>query len=626
MSGGGTQGPGHGQMRGGLRRSRDLVDDVLFGKVYDHTVVIRLLKYLRNYKGRFALAVVSMIIFTLTTLAIPLLVSLAIDGPITKGVLYGWDIHNLSLTLIFLAFIANGLFSWGSHYLQLISMAYIGWGVLFTLRTQMFNHLQKLSLSFYDRHEVGRIMSRVQNDVTALQEVVTNGVLDITADVLSLGGIIFMLFIMNSRLALITLTVIPVLAAVLIVWQKYARGAFMKVRQAISVVNTGLQENISGARVIQSLSREDENLRRFDVMNEANLDANLQASRLSAGLLPIVELLMGAGIALVIIFGGMQALAGELLLGQLIGFVLYVQRFFEPVRDLSMQYTQLQRAMAGGQRIFEVLDTKPEIVDAPNAIELPSIKGEIHFEHVSFEYVDGLEVLHDINLQIHPGETIALVGSTGAGKSTVINLVNRFYEITKGRLSIDGFDIRKVTQESLRQQIGVVLQDPFLFSGTVRENILYGRDDATDEEITEAANTVGAGTFIRHLEKGYDTELQERGSNLSVGQRQLISFARAVLANPRILILDEATANVDTQTEVIIQNALRRLLRGRTSLIIAHRLSTIQNADRVIVLDEGKIAEMGTHQELLKKKGVYHKLYTMSYADTGSNPSSSNRA
>ena len=626
MSGGGTQGPGHGQMRGGLRRSRDLVDDVLFGKVYDHTVVIRLLKYLRNYKGRFALAVVSMIIFTLTTLAIPLLVSLAIDGPITKGVLYGWDIHNLSLTLIFLAFIANGLFSWGSHYLQLISMAYIGWGVLFTLRTQMFNHLQKLSLSFYDRHEVGRIMSRVQNDVTALQEVVTNGVLDITADVLSLGGIIFMLFIMNSRLALITLTVIPVLAAVLIVWQKYARGAFMKVRQAISVVNTGLQENISGARVIQSLSREDENLRRFDVMNEANLDANLQASRLSAGLLPIVELLMGAGIALVIIFGGMQALAGELLLGQLIGFVLYVQRFFEPVRDLSMQYTQLQRAMAGGQRIFEVLDTKPEIVDAPNAIELPSIKGEIHFEHVSFEYVDGLEVLHDINLQIHPGETIALVGSTGAGKSTVINLVNRFYEITKGRLSIDGFDIRKVTQESLRQQIGVVLQDPFLFSGTVRENILYGRDDATDEEITEAADTVGAGTFIRHLEKGYDTELQERGSNLSVGQRQLISFARAVLANPRILILDEATANVDTQTEVIIQNALRRLLRGRTSLIIAHRLSTIQNADRVIVLDEGKIAEMGTHQELLKKKGVYHKLYTMSYADTGSNPSSSNRA
>jgi len=622
MHGGGMFGMGRGAMHGGLRRSTDLIDDIVFGKVYDHTVVTRLLKYLKDHRVRFVLAAVSMIVFTLTSLAMPYLVTLAIDGPITKGVLWGWDIGNPSLMLIFLAFVANGLLNWGSQWLELLSMAYIGRGVLFTLRTQMFNHLQKLSFSFFDRHEVGRIMSRVQNDVQALQEVITSGIIDITADLLSLGGIIFILFFMNARLALITMSVIPVMAAILLVWQKYARNAFMRVRQAISVVNAGLQENISGARVIQSLSREDENFRRFDSMNEANLGANLSASRLAAGILPVIELLTGGATALVIIYGGAQAIAGQLLLGQLVGFVLYVQRFFEPIRRLAMQYTELQRAMAGGQRIFEVLDTQPEIVDSPDAVELSSVKGEIQFDHVHHEYVDGLEVLHDINFQVRPGETIAFVGATGAGKSTVVSLVGRFYEISKGRISIDGYNIRDVTQESLRRQIGVVLQEPFLFSGTVRENILYGREGAAEEEMIEAAKAVGAHSFIQRLEKGYDTEIQERGSNLSVGQRQLISFARAVLADPRILILDEATANVDTQTEIVIQNALRKLLQGRTSLVIAHRLSTIHDADRVIVLDKGRIAEEGNHQELMAKGGIYRNLYTMSYAYGDSGPPS----
>ena len=622
MHGGGMFGGGHGGMHGGLRRSTDLIDDIVFGKVYDHTVVTRLLGYLRDYKVRFILAVVSMIVFTLTTLAMPYLVKLAIDEPIKNGNLWGWDIGNPSLMLIFLAFVANGLFNWGSHWLQLLSMAYIGRGVLFTLRTQMFNHLQKLSLSFYDRHEVGRIMSRVQNDVTALQEVITNGVIDITSDVLRLAGIIFILFFWNAKLALISLTMIPVMVVILAIWQRYARNAFMRVRQAISVVNAGLQENISGARVIQSLSREDENFRRFDNVNEANLDANLSAGRLAAGILPMIELLMGGATALVIIFGGAQAIAGELDLGVLIAFILYVQQFFEPIRRLAMQYTQLQRAMAGGQRIFEVLDTEPEIVDAPDAVELSSVKGEIQFDHVHHEYIKGLEVLHDINFKVRSGETIAFVGATGAGKSTVVSLVGRFYEISKGTISIDGYNIHDVTQESLRQQIGVVLQEPFLFSGTVRENILYGRASATEEEMIEAAKAVGAHDFIQRLEKGYDTELQERGSNLSGGQRQLISFARAVLANPRILILDEATANVDTQTEIVIQNALRRLLQGRTSLVIAHRLSTIHDADRVIVLDDGKIAEEGNHQELMAKDGIYRNLYTMSYAYGDSGPPS----
>ena len=627
MYGGGGHDPMYGGMRGGLSRSTDLIDDVVFGKVYDHTVVTRLLRYLKNFKTRFALAVVAMIVFTLTMLAMPWLVALAIDGYIVGSKLSGLDSIVFSfigadlINWLFL-FIGIGILNWGSQWLQLLSMAYIGRGILFTLRTRMFNHLQKLSLSFYDRHEVGRIMSRVQNDVMALQEVLTAGIIDIAADLLSLVGIVFMLFYMNSKLALITLTVIPVLAVTLLVWQKYARTAFMRVRQAISVVNTGLQENISGARVIQSLSREDENFQRFDAMNEANLDANLHAGRLAAGILPIIELLMGGAIALVIIFGGIQALNGELLLGQLVGFTLYVQRFFEPIRRLSMQYTQLQRAMAGGQRIFEVLDTEPEIIDDPDATELPQIKGKITFEHVGFEYVPGLEVLHDINLQVRPGEAIALVGSTGAGKSTMVNLVSRFYEITEGTLSIDGYDIQKVTQESLRRQISVVPQDPFLFSGTVKENILYGRIDATENEVIEAASAVGADAFIRRLDNGYDTELQERGSNLSLGQRQLISFARAVLADPRILILDEATANVDTQTEVVIQKALRQILKGRTSLIIAHRLSTIHDADRVVVLKDGRIAEIGYHKELLEIGGIYHNLYTMSYAAADSNPSS----
>jgi ATP-binding cassette subfamily B protein len=478
----------------------------------------------------------------------------------------------------------------------------------------MFNHLQQLSLAFYDRNEVGRIMSRILNDVGSLENLLSNGLLLVFADLITLVGIVIILMTMNLELALITMTVIPILAVVMIIWQKYSRTAFLKVRTAISIVNANLQENISGARVIQSLSREDVNFRRFDSMNEANFDANVSATRLAGGLQPIVELLMGAAVAIVIIYGGSQAIAGKLLLGSLVGFVLYTQRFFDPIRDLSVWYTELQRAMAGGQRIFEVIDAKIEVIDAPDPVELPTIKGEINYDHVSFQYVEGREVIHDVNLHFNPGETIAFVGTTGAGKSTMVALVDRFYDVTTGSLTIDGYDIKKVTQESLRKQIGVVLQEPFLFSDTIRENIIYGREFATEEKMIEAAKAVGAHDFIMRLDKGYDTVLQERGSNLSQGQRQLISFARAVLSDPRILILDEATANIDTQTEVIIQQALKRLLQGRTSLVIAHRLSTIHDANLVVVMENGKIVEMGNHKELIEKKGIYYHLYTMSYA------------
>ena len=626
--GGGLLGRPPGGPSGGLMHSGDLSDEIVFGKVYDQTVVVRLAAYINKYKINAILASVSMVISTLTTLFMPLLFTDAINiiqtndatkmDPIVKYFLSLFSVQGTTniITTIFIIFVVNGLVAWGSQYVQQYTMANIGHGILLTLRNQMFGHLQKLSLSFYDRNEVGRIMSRVQNDVGSLQELLSNGVLLVFADFITLIGIIVIILSMDIKLALITMTVIPFLAIVMILWQNYSKTAFLKVRQAISIVNADLQENISGARVIQSLSRENVNFQRFDNMNETNFDANVSATRLAGALQPIVELLMGVALALVIIYGGSQVIAGKLLIGSLVGFVLYTQRFFDPIRDLSVWYTELQRAMAGGQRIFEVLDSKIEITDAPDAIQLPTIKGEINYDHVAFQYIKDREVLHDINLHINPGETIAFVGTTGAGKSTMVALVDRFYEVSKGSVTIDGYDVRKVTQESLRKQIGVVLQEPFLFSGTIRENIIYGRENATEEKMIEAAKAVGAHDFIIRFEKGYDTVLQERGSNLSQGQRQLISFARAVLSDPRILILDEATANIDTQTEVIIQQALKRLLKGRTSLVIAHRLSTIHDATRVVVMENGKIVEMGNHKELIEKKGVYYHLYTMSYAYT----------
>jgi ATP-binding cassette subfamily B protein len=630
--GGGMGGHPPGMGPHALARATDLTDEELFGRVYDQKVVMRLAGYVKKYRLGFALSVIGMILTTATGLLMPLLLGDAIDvatGQSRKLNFIDSFVANTfhvsgplnTVTMIFFIFIASGLLQWAGQYLQQYNMANVGRSVLFTIRMQMFTHLQKLSLSFYDRHEVGRVMSRVQNDVAALQEVLTSGVLEIVADFLILGIVVFMVFTMNFQLALISMSIIPILIVLVFFYEKLSRNTFMRVRQAISVVNADLQENISGARVIQAMSRENINLQRFGNVNEQNLDANLSATRLSSGLMSAVEILIGVSTALVIIFGGYQIAAGRLLLGQTVSFLLYVQRFFEPIRSLSMQYTQLQRATAGGQRIFEVLDMEPDIKDAPNATELLPIKGDILFENASFSYLEGIEVLHDINLHIKPGETIALVGSTGAGKSTFVSLVVRFYEVTKGSITIDGYDIRKVTQESLRNQIGMVLQEPFLFSGTIKENITYGREKVSDEEIFVAAKAVGAHDFIMRLEKGYDTVLQERGSNLSQGQRQLISFARAVLSNPRILILDEATANIDTQTEVLIQKALKNILKYRTSLVIAHRLSTIHDADRVVVLDAGKIVEIGNHQELMEKGGLYYHLYTMSYAYTDPNNS-----
>lgn len=599
----------------------NLTDENILGKAYDNKVVMRLFSYLSgNYKYAI-LSLIAVIIYTIANVCIPLFIMLGIDQGINNGSVTA--LHVIGIGFLFLT-----LIHFGANYLQFVFVAKVGQEILYALRLHMFNHLQALSPSFFHRTPVGRIMSRSQSDVLQLQELFEMMVVSL-ADILSLGGIIIVMLVVDWQLALVSLSIIPILFLVLGYWQRFARRSFMRIRRAIAMVNGEYNQNITGVRVVQSLNRQDENLKHFNELNREHLNANLQASRFSGGLQPTVEFLIGIGLGFgVVLFGGVLAQRGDLDWGVLVAFALWIQRFFEPVRHLTMQYSQFQRAMAAGVRLFELIDLEPEVNDDPNAIKMPTVEGNIQFKNASFHYVEGVEVLQNIDLEIKAGENVALVGSTGAGKSTFVTLIHRFADVTKGSILIDGYDLKEVERQSLVNQMSMVLQEPFLFSGTVKENIRYNHDSATDEDVYNAAKAVGADEFISALDNGYDSVLAERGVNLSVGQRQLLSFARAVVGDPRILILDEATASIDTHTEVLIQRALQKILKGRTSIVIAHRLSTIRNADKIVVLDHGKVAEVGNHEQLLDKRGVYSRLYAINYGlgndDTDEAPMSSN--
>jgi len=481
----------------------------------------------------------------------------------------------------------------------------------------MFEHLQRLSLSFYNRYSVGRVITRVINDVGTLREFITWAVLAIVRNSLAVVGTLIAMISLNFRLSLITFAVLPFMIIATIIYRNIARRNYRKVRAAVSWTNSVLAENVNGVRVVQAFSRQEHNFNNFrEYVNKYFLETSLDAARVASVFTPIVDILGGIATALIVYIGGTAVLGENITAGVLIAFVLYIDRLFDPIRDLSRRFDTVQSTMAGGERILELLNTSIEVQDVEGAKQMQPIHGDVRFDSVQFHYSDDPAlVLDNVNLNIDAGKTVAFVGQTGAGKTTIIKLLTRFHDPTSGIVSVDGTDLRTVTQQSLRRQMGMVLQDPFLFSGSVKENILFGRLDAAEEEVVAAAKAVGAHDFISGLKQGYDTSVEEGGVTLSVGQRQLISFARALLANPRILILDEATSSVDTQTEQIIQKALATLLKGRTSFVIAHRLSTIKSADMIVVIHGGKIIEQGTHVELLAKKGMYFDLYKTGFQE-----------
>lgn len=561
-----------------------------------------LVRLARPYPGRTALALVTLVAYTVVALLPPYLVKLAIDDGIDER-----DLRKL--TWIVVAFLLAGVAAFALSGLQTYFTGWVGERALADLRIRLFAHLQRLSLGFYERNRTGAIVSRITNDVEALDQLVTDGVSSLVQNTLVLAGTVVVLFLLDWRLALATLVVLPLMAAATAWFRVRSNRAYRRVRERLGLVTATLAEDISGMRVVQSFTREPTSQTSFRGINDRYRQANYETVVLNGVYFPAVDVLSSLATAIVLGFGGALVIDGDLTVGTLLAFTLYLSNFFDPVQQLSQLYNTFLSATAALDRILAVLDEEPEVVDAPAAYELPRIDGRVMFEHLGFGYGDLPEVLHDFDLDVAPGTTVALVGHTGAGKSTVAKLLARFYDPRAGRITIDGHDLREVSQTSLRRQLGIVPQEGFLFAGTVADNIAFGRADATRTEIEAAAASVGADEFVAELPDGYDTELGERGFRLSLGQRQLVAFARALLADPRILILDEATSSVDIGTERRIERGLRRLLAGRTAFVIAHRLSTIRSADLIVVLDHGRIVEQGTHDELIRAGGTYTRLY-----------------
>ena len=593
-------------------------EDEILGKAYDARLMRRLLAYLRPYRTLVVVAMVVLLGQSFVEIAPPIVARFLIDTAIAPAIGPGATIapeegfrRLVPLGLAYLALLAVGAFL---RYGQNILTTYVGQRAMYDLRVRLFGHLQHLSLSFFDRNPVGRLMTRITNDIDALTDMVTQGVVSIFGDVIMVVGIAVVLLVLDWRLALITFISLPVLIFLTGYFRRMMRESFRAVRIRLARINAYLNENISGMSIVQLFTRQGRAYRQFDDLNTDLLEANRGAIRAMSLFFPAVTFTRAATAAGLFIAGSGWILAGELSLGTLLAFWLLIDQFFRPIQDLSEKYNILQSAMASSERVFRLLDTTATIVDPPHPVEITHVRGEITFDNVSFAYNEGDWVLRDVNFTIGAGESVAIVGATGAGKTSIISLISRFYDVQKGRILLDRVDLRELAQREVRRHVGVVLQDPFIFAGTIASNIRLEDRSITDEQVRAAARFVNADKFIDRLPDGYDTVVTERGSTMSVGQKQLLAFARAIAFNPEImLVLDEATSSVDTETEHLIQDALAKLMVGRTSIIIAHRLSTIQNVDRIIVLHKGRVAEIGTHRELLAQHGVYHRLYELQY-------------
>lgn len=584
----------------------NIQEEAALGKAYDSRLVKRLMQYLQPYKWRVVAAVGLSIVVAAFSLVQPLLVLYAIDHSIPER-------NTFELGLLLAAFLVTIFVEYGLQFLYILLVNSTGQLAMFDLRVDLFNHLQRLALSFFDRTPVGRLMTRVTGDIETLNELFSDGVTHIFGSIFLLLGILIILVYLSLPLTLVALSVVPLMLIASRYFRVWSRDGFRAVRTRIAKLNSFLQENITGLQTVQAFVREDRNLEKFKVLNREHYDANIQTILAYSVFFPAVEVVSSLGMGAVLWYGGVGILEGTLTLGVLVAFMEYLFKFFQPIRELSAQYGTLQSAMASSERIFRLLDEPITIANSEQSVSPPTARGHVVFDQVGFEYLPGEAILKDVSLEIRPGERIAFVGATGAGKSTLMSLLARFYDVTSGRVVVDGVDVRDWDKAVLRSNLAIVLQDVFLFSGAVYDNITLGNPAIQREDVDRVIDELGLRFLIDRLPDGFHTVLGERGRSLSVGERQLISFARALAHDPRILILDEATSSIDTETERVIQRALTRLTEGRTSLIVAHRLSTIQNCDRIVVMCKGRIAETGTHDQLLQQRGIYFRLYELQY-------------
>jgi len=578
-------------------------------KVYDRKLLFRLLKYLKPYKKKVFSGTILLFLALIFEAAEPIIVKITIDRYITQNPDFNKLIvmGAIFLSVLFLVFITK--------FAHTFIMGMVGQNVMYDLRKEIFRHYNRLSVRFFDKNPLGKLITRITNDVDALNEMFTTGVIAILGDFLMLFIIICVLIYLNLKLALITFSVIPVLFVVAFIFKKKVRGMFDLIRERLSRINSYLQENISGMKIIQIFNREEENFKRFNDINKSYLDAYLKTIFYYAVFFPVVMLISGIAIALILWYGGSNIIKGTLTFGALVAFIQYAQRFYRPIMDISEKYNIIQSALAASNRIFDVLDTQDFIPEPEREIKTKIEDGKVEFKNVWFKYNNDDFVLKNISFKVNPGESVAIVGATGAGKTSIINLLCRFYDVNKGQILIDDVDIRSMKKSNLRRKISLVLQDAYLFSGSINDNISLGNKEIYEDKIKKAVSDVDAIDFIMRLPNEFKEDVRERGSRLSTGQKQLISFARALAFDPKILILDEATANIDTETEIKIQNSLKKLMKEKTSIVIAHRLSTIKNVNRIIVLHKGEIKEIGNHQELLKKKGIYYRLYQLQFKE-----------